>query len=62
MNGAALMSSAISPSQATPVWCRATTTALAAGATINLQLYSLLGAATLLAPGGAELTIERLGS
>lgn len=62
VNGAQLTSSTISPAQSTTVWCRATTTALSAGSTINLQFFGLLGAVTLLTPGGAELTIERLGT
>lgn len=62
VNGAQLTSSTISPAQSTSVWCRATTTALSAGSTVNLQFFNLLGAVTLLTPGGAELTIERLAS
>jgi len=33
---------------------------LSAGSTVSLQLFGLLGAATLTTPGGAELQIEKL--
>ncbi len=62
VNGSALAGSAIAPSTSTPVWCRATITALGANATLQLQLYGLLGAVTLLSQGGAELLVERLGA
>lgn len=62
VNGSALTGSAVEPSTSTPVWCRATITALPANATLQLQFYGLLGAATLLSQGGAELLVERLGA
>lgn len=41
--------------------CRSTMVSLPApGSTVQLQLFGLLGAATLISPGGAELVVEQL--
>jgi hypothetical protein len=62
VNGAGVTSSAISPPQGSDKFCRATTLSLAAGTTVDVQLYANPPvAATLLSPGGAELLIEKLG-
>jgi hypothetical protein len=62
VNGAGVTSSAISPPQGSDKFCRSTTLSLAAGTTVDLQLYANPPvAATLLSPGGAEMLIEMLG-
>ena len=63
LNGSPVAGSAIVPvSSAENTFCRSTITAITAGSTIQVQLFGMLGAATLLSSGGAELTLERLGS
>ena len=62
INGAALNQTSISPVLSESNFCRSTIVSLAAGSTISLQMYGLLGAATLQNPGGAELVVERLGA
>lgn len=62
VNGAGVTSSAISPPQGSDKFCRATTLSLAAGTTVDLQLWANPSvAASLLSPGGAEMLIEQLG-
>ena len=60
INGSQLDSATISPIISRDAWCRSTATTLAAGSTVNLQLFGILGAATLLTPGGASLQIEQI--
>jgi hypothetical protein len=60
VNGAQFDAATISPNQSRDTWCRAAVTSLSAGTTVNLQLFGILGAATLLTPGGASLQIEQL--
>lgn len=62
LNGSQLTGSAIVPSSSESCYCRSTIAAITAGSTLQLQLYGLLGAVTLLSSGGAELTLERVGS
>lgn len=62
LNGSTLTGSSVVPSVSTDVLCRSTIAAVSAGSQFQLQLYGLLGAVTLLSSGGAELTLERLGS
>ncbi len=61
VNGAGVTSSAISPPLGSDKFCRSTSLSLAAGTTVDLQLYANPPvAATLLSPGGAEMLIEKL--
>lgn len=60
VNGAPLTSSSISPATSVNTWCRTTLQTLSAGDVVDLQAFGLLGAATLLNPGGAELLIEKV--
>ena len=62
LNGSPLTGSSVIPVAATAVLCRSTIAAVSAGDQFQLQLFGLLGAVTLLSSGGAELTLERLGS
>ncbi len=62
LNGSTLTGSSVIPFAATDVLCRSTIAAVSAGDQFQLQLFGLLGAVTLLSSGGAELTLERLGS
>jgi len=63
LNGSPVAGSAIVPvSSPENTYCRSTITAITAGSTIQVQLFGMLGAVTLLSSGGAELTLERLGS
>ena len=61
VNGVQLGPSTITPLSSTDTWCRDTIAALTAGSGIDVQLFGLVGTATLIAPGGAELVVERLG-
>ncbi|MEZ5285806.1 MAG: hypothetical protein R2712_13570 [Vicinamibacterales bacterium] len=60
INGTGSTPLSIVPNQSQSTFCRSGIVALTAGDTVELQLYNLLGAATLINPGGAELTIELL--
>lgn len=60
VNSTQVDSSAIEPAQTTDKWCRSTILSLTNGDTIELQLYGVLAAATLLGPGGASLQVERI--
>ena len=62
LNGSPLSGSSVAPWASTDVLCRSTIAAVPAGGQFQLQLFGLLGAVTLLSNGGAELTLERLGS
>lgn len=62
INGAGLISSAVSPSTAEDTFCRTTATTLVAGDVVSLQAYGLLGAIVLTNPGGAELSILKLAN
>jgi hypothetical protein len=60
INGSPLNGTAVSPGTAQTVWCRSAITNATAGDVVNVQMFGLLGAATLMNPGGAEMVIERL--
>ncbi|MCZ2151191.1 MAG: hypothetical protein LC126_25890 [Bryobacterales bacterium] len=60
MNGSEATQTAISRGTSQDTFCRGATMTLSAGSTVSLQLFGLLGAATLTTPGGAELQIEKL--
>ncbi|MBL8211596.1 MAG: hypothetical protein JNK87_12825 [Bryobacterales bacterium] len=60
VNGSGITSGSISASSSVSSWCRSTIQTLAAGDIVSMQFYGLLGAATLVNPGGAELLIEKL--
>jgi len=59
VNGVTVNGSAVSPTTAESALCRTAIAEASAGSTVNVQLYGLLGASTLINPGGAELVIER---
>jgi len=62
VNGAGVTSSAISPPQGSDKFERSTMLTLAAGTTVQLQLYANPPVApTLLSPGGASLNILQVG-
>ena len=61
INGTAINASIISPVLSRSEWCRDTMLSLiSTNSTVQIQLFGILGVATLLSPGGAELVIERL--
>jgi hypothetical protein len=61
VNGAAINASIITPATATNTWCRTTMLSLiSTNSTVEVHLFALLGAVTLIAPGGADLQIEKL--
>lgn len=61
INGSQSNPLTISPSASRDTFCRSAILAISAGSTFQLQLFGLLGAATLNSSGGAELLLERLG-
>jgi hypothetical protein len=60
VNGTGVTSSTISPATSVNVWCRSTIQSLTAGDVVGVQFFGLLGAVTLITPGGAELIIEKV--
>jgi len=61
INGSAINASIITPVSQTDKWCRTTMLSLiSANSTVQVQLFGTLAPVTLIAPGGADLQIEKL--
>ncbi len=61
INGSAINASVITPATPTDKYCRSTMLSLiSTNSTVQVQLFGTLAPVTLIAPGGAELLIERL--
>jgi hypothetical protein len=59
-NGTELPGATLGPVVARSSWCRSVISTLAAGDTLQLQMYGLLGAAVLTNPGGVSFNIEQI--
>ena len=62
INGSQIDALTISPVSSRSTWCRSAITSISAAATVNLQLFGILGAVTLTNPGGASLQIQQVGA